>query len=90
MRETQVIVTLEEEELTLKAGIAFGERDHASPDRGDMLAKGQIEALYKSRINLPTTTVQYLIDLISTAKDHALNKPDQTPASAFLNDLRIQ
>ena len=74
MRKTEVIVTLKQQKLAMQTRITFGQCDHPPSDRRDMLTKRQIQPLDKSRIDLPASVCQALLDLGWVTKDHPLDQ----------------
>jgi len=46
----------------------FAQRADPSPDRGHMLADGQVEAFHERRIDLPTAGSQHLLDGLKRAE----------------------
>ena len=90
MWQATVVVRLLERQLLAQPLLALAQRAAPSPDRGDMLADGQGDALHKCRVDVPTQGSQDVLDGLQGAKHHAVAHADQTPAPHRLHHLRIE
>src|SRR5262249_37167171 len=73
-----------------QAILALAERADPSPNRGYMLADGQVEAFHECRIDLPTAGSQHLLDGLKRAEHDPVSHADQAPAAYGLDDLSVE
>jgi hypothetical protein len=83
------VVDMEQSQLLTQARFMFAPRVDAPPDGRDMLAKVQIQALDKRRIDLPTTLGQPRLDGLSHAEHNLVLDPHEASPAVGLDDLRI-
>src|SRR5215831_21116955 len=68
----------------------FAQRGDSPPDGRDMLAKVQIQALDKRRIDLPPMLGQHQLDGLSHAEHDLVLDPREASPAVGLDDLRIE
>ena len=85
-----MVVHVIQRQLLVYAVLAFAERRHTPPDRGDLLADTEVEAFNARRVDLPAAGRQYLLGRRQGAEHHAVAHPYQTPAPHGLDHLRIE
>src|SRR5882724_3047864 len=68
----------------------LAQRVDPPPDRGYMLTELQVEALDKTRVDLPTTLGQDRLDDLCRAEYDPVFHPDNAPAPIALHHLRIE
>jgi hypothetical protein len=68
----------------------FAQRVDLPPDGRDMLAKVQIQALDKRRIDLPTPLGQHRLDGLTRADHDLVLDPYEASPAVGLDDLRIE
>src|SRR6516165_12746099 len=90
MRQAEIVVHVIQRQLLVYAVLAFAERRHTPPDRGDLLADTEVEAFNARRVDLPAAGRQYLLGRRQGAEHHAVAHPYQTPAPPGLDHLRIE
>ena len=77
-------------ELLPQAVLPLAEGGHPAPDRGDMLADAQVDALNEGRVDLPAADRQYLLDRLQRAEHDPVLHADQTAPPHGLDHLRIE
>src|SRR5215475_13036490 len=90
MREAKIVVSLIQRQLLPQAILALAERADPSPNRGYILADGQVEAFHECRIDLPTAGSQNLLDGLKRAEHDPVSHADQAPAAYGLDDLSVE
>src|SRR5262245_10711109 len=89
-REAKIVVDMIQGELLPHAVLTLAERAHPSPDRGDMLADAQVDALNAGGVDGPTVHGQHLLNSRPRAEDHPRAHPHQAPPAYRLDHLRIE
>src|SRR4030095_3667291 len=77
-------------ELLLHAVLTLAEGGHPSPDRGDMLADAQVDALNEGGVDLPAAGRQHVLDPRMRANHDAMTHPYQAPPPHGLHHLCIE
>ena len=67
MGQAEIIIAVEHGQLLPQPVFALAQRADSSPDRSDMLADVQIDALHKARVDVPTQGDQEVIDGLQRA-----------------------
>src|SRR5215475_4438712 len=90
MRQAKIVVDLIQGELLPHAVLTLAERADPAPDRGDMLADAQVDALNEGGVDVPTVPGQHLLNSRQRAEDHPMAHPHQAPSAYRLDHLPIE
>ena len=85
----KIMIGVEQSQLLTQPGFVFAQRIDPTPDRRHMLAKVQVEALYQTCIDRPTSFGQDGLDGLRRAKYDAVFHPHDTSAPVGLDNLSI-
>ena len=84
MRQTEIVVGLVEGQLLVQAVFPFAQGHHTPPDRGHMLADGEIDPLDEGCVDLPALRGEHLLDGGQGAEHDAMAHADQAPPAVTL------
>src|SRR5882724_2623880 len=90
VRQHEIVVYMVQSQLLTQARFVFAPRVDAPPDGRDMLAKVQIQALDKRRIDLPSSLGQHRLDGLSHAEHDPVLDPYEASTPIRLDDLGIE
>src|SRR5262252_4152201 len=90
MRQTEVVIALEERQLLAQPVFALAERGDPTPDGRHMLAEVAVEALHEGGIDLAAKGSQHGLDGLQGAEDHPMGHADQAPLAYGLEHLGIE
>src|SRR5262249_50402819 len=90
MRAGKIVGDMIQGQLLPHAVLTLAERANPSPDRGDMLADAQVDALNEGGVDGPTVHGQHLLNSRPRAEDHPRAHPHQAPPAYRLDHLRIE
>src|SRR6266852_1133688 len=90
MGQTEIVIDMIQGQLLVEAVLAFAERRHTPPDRGDMLADTEVEAFNEGGVDLPAAGRSHLLDGLQGPEDHPVAHPHQAPPAYRLDHLRIE
>ena len=79
MRQTKVVIRLEHHQLLPHAILPLAERGDTTPYGRHPLPDVHVEPLAQSRLDLPATGRQYLLDGFQGPKHHAVAHAHQAP-----------
>src|ERR687886_128505 len=79
-----------ESQLLPQPLLALTQRADPSPNRGHMLAEGQVEALHERRIDLPTAGSQHLLDGLKCTEYDPVSHAHQAPPAYGLDHLGVE
>src|SRR5712691_10930041 len=89
MGQTEIVRDMIQGQLLVYAVLAFAERRHTPPDRGDMLADTEVKAFNEGGVDLPAAGREHLLDGLQGPEDHPVAHPHQAPPAYRLDHLRI-
>ena len=75
--QTEIVVAMEDGQLLPQPVFALAQRADPSPDRGDMLPDGAVQALNERGVDLAAKWSQHGIDGLQGTKHHAMPHVDQ-------------
>src|SRR5262249_45204525 len=88
MREAKIVVDMIQSELLPQAVLPLAEGGHPAPDRGNMLADAQVDALDEGGVDLPAAGRQPRLDRLQRAAHDPVLHADQTATPHGLDHLR--
>src|SRR5215831_2179966 len=90
MRQTKIVIGLEQHQLLPHAVLPLAQRGDTPPHCRHPLPDVQVEPLDKGRLDLPATGRQHLCDACYRPEHHAVAHADQMPAPHGLDHLRVE